>query len=128
MSHSPSSTATGVEGAIGTAGQTVATTAYSVGTAIRNRYGDRYAAICVKSTQVYTLYVYGYDQSFSSAGGSAPTNGKLLHTSSGNAASALDGTVHYVRTAGYEYILPVLYQSSGSNSTVTLTVDRTFND
>lgn len=125
----PSSFGTGVAGTTGTAAQTVATTKYSVGTSFRNKYGDRYAAITAKCDNAYTLYVYGSraETAFSSVADTGAASGELLTTVSGAAASALDGTVHYVRIAGFRHILPVLYQAGGDNATVTLNY-QTFND
>lgn len=110
---------------------TVPTTKYSVATAFRNEYGDRYAAIRVSSTQPYTLHVLGHDTSFSSTADNGAGAGRLLTTISGNPANATginpNGITHYVRIAGCRYILPMLYQSSGSNATVTISY-QTFND
>ncbi len=125
----PSSYATGVAATTGTAAQTVATTKYSVGTSFHNIYGDRYDAITVKCDNAYTLYVYGARTlvAFSSVANTGAASGELLTTIPGAAASALDGTVHYVRIAGFAQILPVLYQAGGDNATVTIT-NQTFND
>jgi hypothetical protein len=130
MSNKPSSYGMGSSGTIGTAGQTVATTKCSVGTSFRNKYGDRYVAIKVSSTQAYTLYVLGYDSSFSSTADGSVT-GQQLTAVSGNSANAAttapNGYTHYVRIAGCSYILPMVQQSSGSSATVTITY-QTFND
>lgn len=125
--HEPSSIRTGTDTtAVGTAGQTVATTKYSVGNAVQNQYGDRVAAILVKCDKAYTFYVYGYTASFASTANSGAANGYLLYSSDEDVTS-LDGKVFYVPIAGQAYILPVIYQAAGSNATVTLSVLRTFN-
>jgi hypothetical protein len=132
MSHKPSTIGTGTGlTAVGSAGQTVATTKYSVGTAVENFYGDRYAKIEVKSTQAYTLYVLEYDSSFASTANSGAANGRLIETYTGCVAAAAatqpDGQTYYTRISGAKYVLPVLYQASGSDATVTIKV-KTFND
>ncbi len=130
MSQKPSSFGTGVSGTTGAAAQTVATTKYSVGTSFRNKYGDRIAAITVKCDNAYTLTVYGgrSDTAFSSSANTGAASGELLpYTVTGVAASALDGTVHYVRIGGFRHILPVVYQAGGDDATVTITY-QTMND
>jgi hypothetical protein len=134
MSQKPSSFGTGVTGTTGTAAQTVATTKYSVGTSFRNRYGDRYAMVTVKSSQAFDLYVFGStsDSAFSSAAnGTGVSSGKLLFKSTGNEANGTastgpDGKSFWVPIAGFHEVLPIVYQASGSNATVT-TMYQTFN-
>lgn len=126
----PNSFGTGRSGTLVSAA-TVATANYSAGTSFFNEYGDRYVAIQVSSTQAYTLYVFGYDSSFSSVAATGAANGRLLATITGNPANTTstspNGITHYVRIAGCKYVLPVLYQSSGSSATVTISY-QTFND
>lgn len=125
--HKPSSVATGVRGYIGTAPQTVATTKYSVGTAFQNTYGDRYARVVVKCDKVFTLYIYGSKDSFSSTANDGATTGVFIDSYSGHAATSGNGCVFWYPIAGFKYVLPVLYQSSGSNATVTISYS-TFNE
>ncbi len=129
MSQKPSSYGMGVSGTVGSADQTVATTKYSVHTAAQcpyNKYGDRMVLITVKSTQPFTLYLYGSKTAFASGADAGAAAGVLIDTWSGMAATTKDGTAVYGRIAGFKYFAPVLYQSSGSNATVTLT-HQTFN-
>lgn len=128
----PASFGTGVSGTSVSAA-TVATTKYSVATSFRNRYGDRYAAIHVSSTQPYTLFVYGSERPVTSHVDNAVTGtvARLLQTSTGHAANVAAtspaGLVHYVRIAGNAFILPMITQSSGSNATVSISY-QTFNE
>lgn len=133
MSQKPNTWGHGVSGTIGTAGQTVATTKYSVGNAFYNKYGDRYAAITVKSNKQYDFYVFGdYDASYASTANSGTADGSLLYSATtqalnGTATTGIDGKTYYVQIAAFRYILPVIVQSSGTDATVTITY-RTFND
>lgn len=107
--------------AVGPAAQTVATTKYSVGTAIATN-GCRYVAVLVKCNTNFTLYGWGKSTSFASAGGNSPTTGMEISsaTVTGAAATSADGRVYYMRCAGNAYFLPLLYQASGGSATVTL--------
>jgi hypothetical protein len=131
MSHKPSSVATGIPTtAVGAAAQAVVTTKYSVGTAVKNVYGDRYAKITVKSDKAFDLYVFGSRTSFASVD-TGVSAGVLLDTYTGNAANGgattgPDGKVFIVTIAGNTYVLPVVYQATGANAAVTITV-KTFN-
>lgn len=127
--NKPSSVGMGVGGTI--AAQTVATTKYSVATAIRNRYGDRYMAITVKSNRAYDFYVFGNEASFASTD-AGPAAGSLLYSSTGNAlngtaTTGIDGKTFYVPIATHGFVLPVVYQASGNDASVTMEY-RTFND
>ena len=104
-------------------GDTVATTKYTVGTSVNTR-GQRYARIKVKCDTVFTLYGWGHTASFASAAGNAPTTGCAItsETKSACAATTADGNIFYMRCAGNQYFLPLLYQASGGNATVTMTV------
>ena len=108
--------------------QSVATTAYSVGTAIATS-GYRYAAVEVFSNQAYTLYGYGAPSALSSTAAGAPATCPLLGTDTFSSCPATSGsgTVWYMRVAGFAYFLPVLYQSSGSAAIVALSASF-FND
>jgi hypothetical protein len=128
--HKPSSWATGTKGTVGASAQTVATTKYSVHTAVQcpyNRYGERYVRITAKCDNAFTLYLYGSDSAFASGANAGAATGELIDTWTGLAATALDGTVVYGRIAGFKYFAPVLYQAGGDNATTTLTY-QTFND
>jgi hypothetical protein len=129
MSHKPNSATTGIQGTVGTAGQSVATTNYSVGSSFWNRTGDRWLAAIISCDEQYDLHVYGKQErgTFSAAGGSGPTEGVLISKTTGNAATTLDGTVHYIQCAGFQEILIVIQQSSGSTATVTKKY-QTFNE
>lgn len=129
MSQKPSSYATGVKGTVGASAQTVATTKYSVHTAAqcpKNQYGDRYVVVTVICDNAYTLYMYGHSVAFASGADAGAAAGVLIDTVSGAAATALNGTAHYFKIAGFKYFAPVLYQEGGDNATVTLNY-QTFN-
>jgi hypothetical protein len=124
----PSTISTGLNGTIGTAAQVVPTTKYSVGTAFRNKYGDRYMAVTVICDNAYTLYAHGSltEASFASVADTGSASGALLTTVPGAGATTLEGTVHYVRIAGMKWVLPVVYQAGGDNAAVTIKY-QTFN-
>ena len=103
---------------------TVATTKYTVGTAV-NTKGKKYVRVTVKSDKVFTLYGWGHTDPFSSAGGNAPTTGCAIpsNTSTACPATAADGSIYYMRCAGNYYFLPLVYQASGGNATITVTAE-----
>lgn len=128
--NKPSTVGMGVGGTI--AAQTIATTKYSIATAIRNKYGDRYMAITVKSDKAYDFYVFGNDATFASTADSGTAAGSLLYSSpanalNGTATTGIDGKTFYVPIATFGFVLPVVYQASGGNAAVTMEY-RTFND
>ena len=129
----PSSISTGVKGTAVSAA-TVATTKYSVATAFENKYGDRYVAVTVKSNVVYSIYCLGSDTQWSSTAdaGAGTTYGKLLGSETGQLATGTattggEGKTFYFPCATMRYVLPVLYQATGGNATVTIKY-QTFND
>jgi hypothetical protein len=117
----------GTKSAVGTAGQTVATTKYSVGTAVRNKYGERWCRVIIKTTQPGVLYFYGHDESFASVANTGPSAGTFIDSETIAAPTALDGTAYWFPCVAFAYILPVFYQASGSDATVSHDV-ATFND
>jgi hypothetical protein len=125
----PNTWRTGVRGTV-VSNTSVSNNNYSAGTSFDNYYGDRYAAITVKSTQACTLYVLGSDSQFSSSASGA-SGGQQLTVVTGvpaaNTAQSPDGVTYYVRIAGYRYVLPMVYNASGSSATVTISY-RTFNE
>lgn len=129
----PNTIAYGVRGTVGSAGQTVATTKYSIGTSFRNKYGDRYARILVKCDKAYDLYVMGDSVPFTSTdAGIGGTTAGLVYSATGQVingttTTGMGGKVFYVPIAGEHYVLPIVYQASGGNALVTISY-ATFND
>lgn len=128
--NKPSTVGFGIGGTIAT--QTVATTKYSVANAIRNKYGDRYMAITVKSNRAYDFYVFGNDATFASTANDGAASGALLYSATGQpingtATTGVDGKTYFVPIATYGFILPVVYQAAGADALVTMEY-RTFND
>lgn len=128
--NKPSTVGFGTGGTI--AAQTIATTKYSVANAISNKYGDRYIAVTVKSDKAFDFYCFGNDASFASTANSGPAAGSLLYSAAGNAlngtaTTGIDGKTFFVPIATFGFVLPVVYQASGANASVTMEY-RTFND
>jgi hypothetical protein len=125
--HAPDTNRTGIDWtAVGSAGQTIPTTKYSVGISVMNRYGDRMAALIVKCDTAYSLAVWGSGLSFASVANTGAASGVELFPAQGFNATSKDGRVHFVPIASGQYILPVLYNPTTGSATVTITM-KTYN-
>jgi hypothetical protein len=121
--------------AVGLPAEAVAQNAYSVGTAVLNRYGRRKVRIRVICDQVFDLAIYESDAPFGSVGGSAPAVGYKLEADSGvsqlvtsHPATAATGSTFVMECPGCNYVLPVLMNHAATAVSAAATLSVQFFD